>query len=419
MQTWEKNKQYYKFCAYGFLKNLRFFEAFFILFLISRGLSYTQIGILYAVREITINFFEIPSGVIADTFGRKRSLASSFLMYIFSFIIFYTAENFGLFFIAFILYGIGDAFRSGTHKGMIMDYLKGQGWSDQKISYYGHTRAWSQRGSAISALTAGLILFYHGSYSQIFLFSTIPYLVNLLLILSYPRELDRPAPSRGNRLRAMERTFRAFIVSMKNVRVFKLINQTALHSAYMKAVKDYIQPVMLHVAILIPLLPGIARDQQNGLTIGIFYFLIYLFTALASQGSEYFLKGKRSSLILTTLLAGFGFGMACGIFAELSLWIPALIAFFMIYIIENIRKPILTGFVADQSKEEYLTSVLSAQSLLRTVMSAAIAFITGVFADIFGIGLALLFVSTILALIILLLYFLAGYAKTKSARPRG
>src|SRR5665811_577021 len=82
MEALTKNLQYFKFCSYGFLKNLRFFDAFFILYLVEKGMSFTQIGILYAVREITINIFEIPSGIAADTFGRKNSLVGSFLFYI-------------------------------------------------------------------------------------------------------------------------------------------------------------------------------------------------------------------------------------------------------------------------------------------------------------------------------------------------
>jgi len=80
MSSITKNKQYYKFSLYGFLKNLRFFDAFFILFLIEKGLPFTQIGILYAVREIVINVFEIPSGILADSYGRKNSLIGSFVI---------------------------------------------------------------------------------------------------------------------------------------------------------------------------------------------------------------------------------------------------------------------------------------------------------------------------------------------------
>ena len=47
--------QYARFSAYGFLKNLQFFEPFLILHLLAIGVSYLEIGTLYAVREITIN----------------------------------------------------------------------------------------------------------------------------------------------------------------------------------------------------------------------------------------------------------------------------------------------------------------------------------------------------------------------------
>ena len=80
-----KNLQFRKFQAYGFLKNLRFFEPFLMLFFLEKGITYLQIGTLYAIREITINLFEIPSGLVADAWGRRRTLAGSFLFYLSSF----------------------------------------------------------------------------------------------------------------------------------------------------------------------------------------------------------------------------------------------------------------------------------------------------------------------------------------------
>jgi MFS family permease len=180
-----RNLQYYKFSAYGFLKNLRFFDAFLMLFLLEKGMSYSEIGIMYAVKEIALNLLEIPSGIFADTWGRKRALAGSFVFYIISFSAFYFSSSFVLFLLAFALFGIGDAFRTGTHKGMMMDYLKMNNWSEHKTMYYGHTRAWSQRGLAISSLVGGLIVFQEGNFEMIFLYSIIPYLLNLLLLLSY------------------------------------------------------------------------------------------------------------------------------------------------------------------------------------------------------------------------------------------
>ena len=63
MAGFKKDIQYYKFCAYGFLKNLRFFEPFLILFFLDKDITFLQIGILYTLRELTRNIFEVPAGV--------------------------------------------------------------------------------------------------------------------------------------------------------------------------------------------------------------------------------------------------------------------------------------------------------------------------------------------------------------------
>lgn len=404
MAGFAKNGQYYKFSMYGFLKNLRFFDAFFILFLVEKGLPYTQIGILYAVREIVINVLEVPSGFVADTYGRKTALLGSFLAYIVSFGIFYLSGSFGLFLAAFVFYGIGDAFRSGTHKAMIMDYLKINDWEDQKINYYGHTRSWSQMGSALSSLIAGVLVFYTGNYTHVFLYSIVPYLVNFGLILSYPRQLNYSSDGKGNtRGLKVADTFKSFFKVIKFKSVIRIINTTAVHSAFLKAVKDYIQVLMVNVIVLIPFMKGIDTEKKNGIFIGIIYFVIYLLTSRASAVSSRFAVNNKRNIALLTLLAGLGLGVLSGAFYIGSIWVPALIAFIGIYIVENIRKPILTGFIADEVPNSILASVISAQSLLKTMMTAVIAVGFGALADHFNLGIAFIAVSLLLALISVLL----------------
>jgi len=404
MDSLIKNRQYYKFCFYGFLKNLRFFDAFFILFLREKGLPFTQIGILYAVREIVIFISEIPSGIIADTSGRKRALLGSFFIYIGSFLVFYLSGSFWLFLIAFTLYGIADAFRSGTHKGMIMEYLKLNGWEKQKINYYGHTRAWSQLGSAISSLLAGLIVFYSGTYQYIFLFSVIPYMMNLMLIASYPGELNGSVVQGDTPGRpGMRFTIVKFWKMIRQPKVLEIANTSAFHTAYLKAVKDYIQPLMVSVALLIPVMLHIDAEKRNGIIIGLLYFVIYLLTARASQLSSKLAVRNKRSITFLTLIFGLIFGVVSGILYIQGFWIISMLAFVGIFIVENIRKPILTGFIADEVPNEILTSVISAQSFISTLMTAFIALVLGIVADHFGLGVSLLTVSLLLALLTIMI----------------
>jgi len=73
--------------------------------------------------------------------------------------------------------------------------------------------------------------------------------------------------------------------------------------------------------------------------------------------------------------------------------------FVIVYIIENLRKPILTGYVTDHVPGEILTSVLSVQSLLKTAITAILALVFGVLADMFGIGISFIGVSLSLVII--------------------
>jgi MFS family permease len=403
MKTFEKDRQFFKFCAYGFLKNLRFFDAFLLLFFLENGISYSQIGILYAVREITINVLEIPSGIVADTYGRKNSLLAAFLAYILSFIVFYYSIDFYLLLAAILLYGIGDAFRSGTHKGMIMDYLKLKGWGAHKVEYYGNTRSWSQRGSAVSALFAGLLVLYSGSYRYIYLFSIVPYLLNFINIFTYPDALNYSL--RGKKAQAsltIRAVFKNFWVAIKNRTVFQVVNLTALHTAYLKAIKDYIQPVMLQVALLFPVLMTLDDKRKSGLFIGIIYFFIFLLTSAASKWSFKVIKSGIQNIPSRTLLLGLAAGALCGLLYQQEIWVLSLVAFIGIYVIENIRKPILTGLLADRVPNDILTSVLSAQSSYSTLITASLAVLIGVFSDQFGVGIALISISGFL-----ILFFLA------------
>ena len=79
--NFKKDIQYYKFCLYGFFKNLKFFETIIILFLHEEaGISWLQIGVLYTIRETTRNIIEVPSGVIADVLGRRKTMIFSSIL---------------------------------------------------------------------------------------------------------------------------------------------------------------------------------------------------------------------------------------------------------------------------------------------------------------------------------------------------
>ncbi len=395
-KTFLRDVQYYKFCAYGFLKDLRFYEPFLMLFFLEKGLTFLHIGGLYAVREISINLMEIPSGVFADALGRKRTMMVSFLAYIISFIGFYVASDYWMLIAAMILYAVGDAFRTGTHKAMIFDYLQLKGWQHLKTHYYGHTRSWSQRGAALSALIAAALVFWQGSYAPIFLFTIVPYVLDMLLIASYPKALNGP---QVNSTRTVVEEFKhvltALITSFRRPQAFRAIANQAVYSGYYKACKDYLQPILKSLAVGLPILLSLAGEERTAILTGLVYFSLYLLTSLASRNSGVFADrfNNLEAPLNGTLLVGIGTGLLSGLALLLEIPLLAVVLYLGIYIIENLRKPIGIAYVSERMDKAALASSLSVESQAETLFSAVIALLLGFFSNLLGLGLGILVVS--------------------------
>jgi len=333
----KKNLQYYKFCLYGFLKNLRFFDAFLVLFFLESGLDFLLIGVLYSIREITLAITEIPSGVIADALGRRRTLVTSFGLYILSFVLFYFAGHFIWFVAAMLVFALGDAFRTGVHKAMIFDYLKRNNREDQKVNYYGHTRSWSQAGTALSSLVAGFIVFYTGSFRLIFPATIIPYIVDMFLVWSYPKYLDgKNVPFSVSLIaREFKEVLVAFFSAFRKLTFIRVLTSSSLYTGYYRAVKDYIQPLLKQYALALPVLAFLNSDQKVAVTVGSIYFVIYLLTAVASHNAGRFtaLFSDYYKAMNLTIVIGLFAGIITGIVFSLDIYVASIVGFVIILVI--------------------------------------------------------------------------------------
>ena len=400
--TIERDRQYYKFGLYGFLKNLRFYESFLILFFLEKGIDYLKIGFLYSIREITIILLEIPSGLIADVLGRKKTLMASFLFYMISFIIFYFSNHYTLMVVAMIFFAIADAFRTGIHKAMIFQYLKSRGRSDQKADYYGHTRSWSQSGSALSSLIAAAMVFYYGSYKIIFAASVIPYILDFILISTYPDFLNGEIKhtSQSTIWEKSKYIFSAFSRSFKNLNFLKSLTSLSLHTGYYRAVKDYVQPIMMSLALALPFLTDLKNKQKTAVVIGVLYFFIYLLTAYTSRRAGRFREFYKnySKPMNLTIIAGFIAGIASGFFYSAQFYWISVLIFVLVLMIENLRKPIGIAYVAELSHDDAMATVLSVQSQSQSLFAAIIAIIMGFTAQYAGVGMGITVTTTFLLL---------------------
>ncbi len=387
---------YHKFRAYGFLKNLRFFDPFIILFFREMGLSYLEIGALFSVREIATNILEIPTGVVADAYGRRKSMLAAFSSYLVSFAIFYLFPRFSIYVLAMVLFAFGEAFRSGTHKAMILEYLRIKGIEDRKVEYYGHTRAASQFGSAIGALIAAGLVFYAGSYRIVFAASIIPYVLELFLMASYPKVLDGELiPVEGGWMKKLGQriafTTKESIRMLRKLELVRGLLNSATFDALFKSTKDYLQPILQAQAVALPVLLTLTVDRRVALIVGGLYFFIYLGTSYASSHAGV-VTGRVRSIPRTAnllYLAGTSLLFGAGLFTWGNLRWVAVVGFLGLYMLQNLRRPVLVGYLAALIPAQTMATGLSVESQLRTLITAGLAPIIGMLADRMGVGPAL------------------------------
>lgn len=88
---------------------------------LERGLSLSQVGVIQAVLFISSMLFEIPTGLYADKFSKRNSLAIGLLFSSVGLFIISTGFSFATFLIGAMMAGIGRSFVSGAEESYIKD----------------------------------------------------------------------------------------------------------------------------------------------------------------------------------------------------------------------------------------------------------------------------------------------------------
>ncbi len=396
----------FRFSIYGFLKNQRYYDSFLYLAFLEKGLSFFQIGILIGFREVCTNLFEIPSGAVADLYGRRRAMILSFLAYIASFATFALSESLLLLFGGMFFFGIGDAFRSGTHKAMIFDWLRLQGRSDEKTKIYGYTRSWSQMGSALSVLIAGVLVFYRGNFTDIFWFSIIPYAVNIVNFLGYPAVLDGDKQSQFSLKAVAALLSKALKQSVQFPPLRRLVFEGMGFEGMYKASKDYLQPILEQTAIALPLLLTLGESKRTALLVAGVYFILYFLSSLASRNSHKITDWQDGDENAARLM----WWIALALFALL---IPALIRnlhpamivlFIGLAILQNFWRPVLISRFNAQSTPEMSATILSIEAQSKSLATIILAPLLGLLVDGVGNFSPIGIVGTLICIAILVTY---------------
>ncbi|WP_461204634.1 MFS transporter [Clostridium sp. DL1XJH146] len=390
----KRDKQIWKFCFYGLLKNLRFFEPYLLIYLLSLGMNLFQIGILISIREFITYIFEVPSGIIADNYGKKRELMMCFTFYIISFVFFFIGINYFVLIIAMIFFGLGEAFRSGTHKAMIYSYLEQKDWFKYKAFVYGRTRSFSLIGSAISAFLSIVFVLNLPGVRWVFLICIIPYILDFLLIWTYPNSLDEREKTEFRGF------FKESIIQLKSIfsqeKLNKILISSSLYDGLFKSIKDYIQPILSTIILSTTILQfkGFTQDDKVTIYLGIVYGVFYIFSSMASKNvyklNEYMDSYKLMGLFFD-IMAIFCIIISFGIRNELTILI--IVVYFVMYLLKDARRPLVVDTFGDHMNKSQRATVLSVDSQLKSLFLMIFAPLLGFISDKFSLQIMFLFIG--------------------------
>ncbi|MBQ3838212.1 MAG: MFS transporter, partial [Treponema sp.] len=135
--------------------------------LASRGFSLAQIGFAETVFHIVSILFEIPSGVLADVLGRKKTLVISCLMRIIGDIVMVLSNNFAMVCLSIAFHALNYNFSSGSGDALAFDSLKSVGQEDRFDRYASNQLVIYRVCEGLSTLTAGfaLVIGYRLAYA--------------------------------------------------------------------------------------------------------------------------------------------------------------------------------------------------------------------------------------------------------------
>ena len=339
-----------------------------VLFFQEHGLTLTEVMILQSIYSFSVALFEIPSGFIADVFGRKRTIILSTIFTFIGFLVFSFFGGFYAFAIAQVLVGIGGSLMSGSDSAIIYDTLLETNSKTTYTKIEGRTYAIGNFSEAFAGILGGFLAvgsIYMPIYVQTsILFFSIPIAFTLI----------EPSMHKENKL---DRSFKAVLEVVKfamvdNQKLKWLIIYSSAMGVATLSMAWFAQPFFK--SINIPLA-----------YFGILWAVLNFSAGLTSFNAHQFDKKDKNykmlfylSLAMTTSFILLGFNAS----------VFGLIFILFIYLLRGLVTPILRNAINENTTSNKRATVLSIRSLIIRISFAISAPILGYIADNYSLAIS-------------------------------
>jgi MFS family permease len=353
------------------------------LFYLHRGLDFQQIFILFTIIVIAIFLFELPTGIIADKFGRKTSISIGLFLYLIFSIALIFAHSFIFFAILYFFLGISITFTSGSDEALIYDSLKQKKKQKDMKKWMGKILSAKFIPLIIMAPLGSLIAKDLTSIQFIIVILADAFFILIAFILSL--SLIEPKSSSGpHEIRSPIKLMKSAFYHIKNnptlVKLF--LNKTLILIPGMHIFAILWQPYLKEVGIPVAFF---------GFLIAISALIMWVVLTRIEKVSS--LMSEKKFLFFTAVIPLLSFIIAS--FFK-SIWV-GVIFYFTIRTLVWLREPIFSKFMNEHIESHNRATVLSSLSMIDSLFDVVIflsaGFITNIsvsYSFLFSAGLMLL-----------------------------
>lgn len=294
MQSFKSN--IWKMYLFEFLLSLHFMGGVLVPFFLEWGkISFTQIMILQSFFVFSKFILEIPTGAIADYFGRKTSIIFSALVMSIAVFVYSSYPNFYIFLLAEFIWALGGALMSGANQALVYDSLKKTRSEKQSKKIFGKLSSFHMTALMISAPIGSIIASTIGlRYTMMFM--AIPFFIAFVIAFSFKE------PKTKKRIES-KRYLETLISGVKYFKGHRILKILAFDS--------------ISIGVLIFLMIWTYQPLLKQLSVPLIYFG-FIHAAIAGiqiivmnkfEGLEKLFGSKKKYLSWSAIIVGIGFIM--------------------------------------------------------------------------------------------------------------
>jgi MFS family permease len=329
-----------------------------------------ELFLLHGIYSLIIAVLEIPSGYLADVWGRKNALIAGMVFGTAGFASYATGEGFTGFLVAEIFLGIGHSMISGADSALLYDSLLDVKREKEYLKYEGRITAFGNFSEAAAAIVGGFIANYI-SLRFTYVGQTAISVIGMMTALT----LVNPSSHKGSR--------KFHLSDILHITKYALVQHRQLRSN-----------ILLSSVIGLSTLSMAWFTQiyytSLGLSLtmmGFIWFALNMAPGITSMYAHIIERklGMKNTIYLLILFIPAGY-----LLLSTSISICGLLVLFIFYLTRGIATPVLKDYINKITTSDIRATVLSIRSLLIRVTFAVVGPAMGKVSDTYGIQTSLL-----------------------------